>query len=88
MNLVLTNCPCLFQNSRVIETGLSHFRKLKVTVMMAPSGNFSSKSLTTGIKSFFFNYIFRESLQKSSSQSLKHKYNDDFDISLIHVIGT
>ena len=31
--LILTNCPRSFQNSCVIETGLSDFHKMVVTVM-------------------------------------------------------
>ena len=33
MDLILTNCPHSFQNSCVIETGLSDFHKMVVTVM-------------------------------------------------------
>ena len=33
INLILTNCPRLFQNSRVINTGL---HKMVVTAMKAP----------------------------------------------------
>ena len=33
IDLILTNCPRIFQNSCAIETGLSNFHKLVVTVM-------------------------------------------------------
>ena len=33
IDLILTNCPCSFQNSCVIETGLSDSHKMVVTVM-------------------------------------------------------
>ena len=33
IDLILTNCPRSFQNSCTIETGLSDFHKLVVTVM-------------------------------------------------------
>ena len=33
IDLVLTNCPGSFQNSCVIETGLSDFHKMMVTIM-------------------------------------------------------
>ena len=33
IDLILTNCPRSFQNSRAIETGLWDFHKLVVTVM-------------------------------------------------------
>ena len=33
IDLILTNCPRSFQNSCVIETGLSDFHKMVVTVM-------------------------------------------------------
>ena len=33
IDLILTNCPGSFQNSCVIETGLSDFHKMIVTVM-------------------------------------------------------
>ena len=35
IDLILTNCPHSFQNSCVIETGLSDFHKTVVTVMKA-----------------------------------------------------
>ena len=35
IDLILTNCPGSFQNSCVIETGLSDFHKMIVTVMKA-----------------------------------------------------
>ena len=33
IDLILTNCPGSFQNSCVVETGLSDFHKMVVTVM-------------------------------------------------------
>ena len=33
IDLVLTKCPGSFQNSSVIETGLSDFHKMMVTIM-------------------------------------------------------
>ena len=33
IDLILTSCPCSFQNSCVIETGLSNFHKMVVRVM-------------------------------------------------------
>ena len=32
-DLILTNCPCSFQNTDPLETGLSDFHKLTFTVL-------------------------------------------------------
>ena len=33
IDLILTNCPCTFQNTDTFETGFSHFHKLTFTVL-------------------------------------------------------
>ena len=43
IDLILTNCPRIFQNSCAIETGLSYFHKLVVTVMKTTLQNCNQK---------------------------------------------
>ena len=43
IDLILTNCPRSFQNSCVVETGLSDFHKIVTTVMKQPSGKWNLK---------------------------------------------
>ena len=52
-DLILTNCPRSFQNSCVIETGLSDFNKTVVTVMK-----------TTYSKSIFVIIVLRNRYKK------------------------
>ena len=50
IDLILTNCPCSFQNSCVIQTGLSDFHKMVATVM---KGTLGKSKLSTSITTFF-----------------------------------
>ena len=36
IDLILTNSPCSFQNSSVVETGLTNFHRMIVTVLKTP----------------------------------------------------
>ena len=66
MDLILTNCPGSFQNSCVVETGLSDFHKMVVTVMKTSYRKSQPKIIHYRNYKNFSNDIFRDSLQKSS----------------------
>ena len=60
--LILTNCPRSFQNSCVIETPLSDFHKLVVTVMKTTYKKSQPKIITYRSYKYFNNVSFREAL--------------------------
>ena len=62
IDLILTNCPWSFQNSSVIETGLSDFRKMIVTVMKTSYWKIEQRVINYRDYKNFFNEGFRESL--------------------------
>ena len=62
VDLILTNCPRSFQNSCVIETGLSDFHKLIVTVMKTTYKKSQPKIITYRSYKYFNNDSFREAL--------------------------
>ena len=64
VDLILTNCSRSFQNSGVIETGLSDFHKLVVTVMKTTFKKFKPKIITYRSYKSFSNDKFREALQQ------------------------
>ena len=64
IDLILTKCPNSFQNSCVIETGLSDFHKLVVTVMKTTYKKAEPKIITYQSYKYFNNDSFREALQK------------------------
>ena len=61
-NLILTNCPRSFQNSCDIETGLSDFHKLVVTVMKKTYKKSQPKIITYCSYKYFNKESFREEL--------------------------
>ena len=64
IDLILTNCSRSFQNSSVIETGLSDFHKLVVTVMKTTFKKSNPKMITYRSYKSFSNDRFREALQQ------------------------
>ena len=71
INLILTNCPRSFKNSCVIETGLSEFHKLVVTVMKTTYRKLEPRIVYYRDFKYIFNNSFKESLQKAISQNLE-----------------
>ena len=70
IDLILTNCPRSFQNSRVIETGLSDFHKMVViTVMKTTYRKLEPRIVYYRDFKYFCNNSFMESLQKAISQN-------------------
>ena len=70
-DLILTNCPRSFQTSCVIETGLSDFHKMVVTVMKTTYRKLEPRIVHYRDFKYFCNNSFRESLQKAISQNLR-----------------
>ena len=62
IDLILINCPRSLQNSCVIETGLSDFHKLLVTVMKKTYKNWQPKIITYRSYKYLNNDCFREAL--------------------------
>ena len=48
IDLILTNNPKCFQSSRVVETGLSDFHRMRVTVMKTTFKKFQPRIIHTG----------------------------------------
>ena len=67
IDLILTNCPRSFQNSCVIETGLSDFHKLVVTVVKTTYKKSQPKIITYRDYKYFNNDGFREALLQIES---------------------
>ena len=64
IDLILTNCPGSFQNSCVIETGLSDFHKMIVMVMKTSYRKIEPRVINYQDYKSFSNEGFRESLLK------------------------
>ena len=83
IDLILTNCPGSFQNSCVVETGLSDFHKMVVTVMKTSYRKSQPKIIHYRNYKNFSNDIFRDSLQKIFPKNLGNSCNQDVDDFLI-----
>ena len=70
IDLILTNCPYSFQHSSVIETGLSDFHKMVVTVMTTTYRKLEPKKVHYCVFKYFCNNSFTESSQKAILQNL------------------
>ena len=77
--LILTNCSRSFQNSCVIETGLSDFHKIVDTVMETSYKKTQPKIIHYRNYKNFSNDILRELLQKNVPANLVNSYDKDFD---------
>ena len=66
--LILTNCPRSFKNSCAIETGLSDFHKLAVSVMNSSYKKSEPKIVTYRSYKLFCNNNFREELRQVVSK--------------------
>ena len=64
IDLILTNCSRSFQNSCAIETGISDFHKLVVTVLKTAYKKSKPKIITYRSYKSFNNDGFREALQQ------------------------
>ena len=84
IDLILTNCPGSFQNSCVIETGLSDFHKMIVTVMKTSYRKIEPRVINYQDYKSFSNEGFRESLL----ENLKGKLSGNSDQSFSNFINT
>ena len=83
-DLILTNCPRSFQNSCVIEIGLSDFHKMIVTVMKT-----SYRKIEPRVRNYrdykSFSY---EGFRESLFEILKEKLLENFDKSFSNFINS
>ena len=71
IDLILTNIPCSFQNSYVVETGLSDFHKMTVTVMKITYEKLKPKIKKNRDYKNFCNNTFRNVLlEKLSTENI------------------
>ena len=78
-DLILTNRPKVFQNTNVIETGLSDFHKMVVTIMKTTFRKFKPKIINYRKYKNFSNDIFRDSLLEELSQVRINNDDDGFN---------
>ena len=83
IDLILTNCPGSFQNSGVVETRLSDFYKMVVTVMKTSYRKSQPKMIRHRNYKNFSNDIFGDSLQKIFPPNLGNSCDQDVDDFLI-----
>ena len=79
VELILTNCPCSFQNSCALEIGLSDFHKMVATVMITTFRKMEPKIIKYRDYNFFFNNTFRESLRNIFLQNLRSNCDDHYN---------
>ena len=84
IDLILTNCPRSFQNSRVIETGLSDFHMIIVAVMKTSYRKIEPRVINYRDYKSFSNEGFRESLL----ENIKGKLSESSDKSFSNFINT
>ena len=84
IDLILTNCPGSFQNSCVIETGLSDFHKMIVTVMKTSYRKIEPRVINYRDNKSFSSEGFRESLL----ENLKRKLLENPDQSSNNFVNT
>ena len=75
IDLTLKNSPRIFQGSCVMETGLSDFHRMTVTIMTAIFPRLPPKIRTSRNYNKFYNLNFRETLVKDLS--LTNAWNND-----------
>ena len=75
IDLTLKNSPRIFQGSCVMETGLSDFHRMTVTIMTAIFPRLPPKIRTSRNYNKFYNLDFRETLVKELS--LTNAWNND-----------
>ena len=70
IDLILTNCPCSFQNSCEIKTELPNFHKMVATVMKTTYRKTELRIVHYRDFKHFCSNSFKESLQNALSQNL------------------
>ena len=78
IDLILTNCPGSFQNSCVIETGLSDFRKMIFTAMKTSYRKIEPSVINYWDYKSFSNEEFRQSLLENLKGNLSGNSEQSF----------
>ena len=87
IDLILTNRPQSFQNSSVIETGLSDFHKLTITVLKTSFRKKPPKIIRYRSYKNFSNVNFRHDLNYYISNiDIYNTSNDDFVKAFMHIL--
>ena len=79
IDLLLTNFPKYFQNSSVIERGLSDFHKMVVTVVQTNFRKLEPKMINYRNYRYFSNDRFREKVTSESSKVVSGKSDKGFN---------
>ena len=79
IDLILTNNPRSFQNSCVVETGLSDFHRMVVTVMKTSFERLKPRVINYRDYKSFENKLFREELLLELSNSTLEENADRFE---------
>ena len=89
IDLILTNRPQSFQNSSVIETGLSDFHKLTITVLKSSFRKKPPKVISYRSYKKFSNVNFRHDLESYvSGVDIYNISNDDFVDNFMQIVDT
>ena len=76
IDFILTNVPCMFQSTCVIETGLSDFHLMMMTVMRKTFKKVRPRIINYRSFKHFSNEAFRISLEKKLSREVYVNNND------------
>ena len=86
IDLILTNFPKCFQHSMAIETGLSDFHKMTVTVMKSQYQKQKPKIISYRKYKNFSNELFREELLKKIEDNPEDMSLDNLQQTFINVL--
>ena len=78
IDLIITNRPKSFQNSKVVETGISDFHKLTITVLKTKFKRYPPSVISYRDFSSYCPNVFREELHSILSFDLSYIDNDTF----------
>ena len=78
IDLILTNVPCNFQSTCVVETGLSDFHLMTLTALRKPSKKYQPKAIDYRSNKKFSNKKYRETLINNLSKENFNNNNDGF----------
>ena len=85
IDLILTSHPHIFQNSCVLEKGLSDFHKMTVTIMKASFQRLQPRIINSRDYRCFQNDVFREELLSELLNVILVKMKKVFQIFLIYI---
>ena len=88
IDLMLTNKPKSFRNSKVLESGLSDFHKLTVTVLNTAYIKGKPKVITYRDYKNYNNLSLRDTLASYTWEDLKSMSNDQFTSIFLDILNT